>query len=216
MEGFILKVHSEGLKGMFTGIVKEIGQVKRVRRGPTGRLYILAPRVARQSQVGDSIAVDGVCLTAVETERDSLVADIGAETLRRTTLGQMRPGNKVNLELSLKTSDRLSGHLVSGHVDGVGTVVGLKKQGDSIQFKIKLPSHLATHLVERGSIAVDGVSLTIASVEEDKFTVSLIPHTASVTTLGQKRVGSKVNVETDLVAKYVQKYLRRKDYDLER
>lgn len=199
---------------MFTGIIEEIGQVKRIRRGSVSRLHVVAPGAMSQSQAGDSIAVDGACLTVVETKGNSFVADIGAETFKRTTLGQLRPGDKVNLELSLKASDKLSGHLVSGHVDGVGVVTGRKKQGNSMQIKIKFSGQLATHLVERGSVAVDGVSLTVTNVERDEFTVSVIPHTASVTTLGWKRVGSKVNVETDLVAKYVQKYLEREDHNL--
>ncbi len=194
---------------MFTGIVEELGTVRRVAPHATGaRLEIEASTVLDGAAIGDSLAVNGCCLTVVEHGPGWWAADAVEETLRRTSLGELRPGDPVNLERPVRLADRLGGHLVQGHIDGVGRVVERATGPDgSALVHIAMPAPLLRYVVEKGSIAVDGVSLTIVAVERDRFSVALIPHTLAVTTLGSKSVGASVNLEVDLIAKYVERLL---------
>jgi riboflavin synthase len=186
---------------MFTGIVEERGTVREV--GPT-RLTVACATVNADADVGASIAVNGVCLTVVERSGEHLAFDLSEETLRRTSLGRLREGDAVNLERPLTLASRLGGHLVQGHVDGLGEVMGIvpSDAGDA-WVTVRTPSAIRRYLVEKGSVCVDGVSLTVAALEEDSFSVALIPHTLTVTTLGTARVGDPVNLEVDVIAKYV-------------
>jgi riboflavin synthase len=190
---------------VFTGLVEEGGRVVEVRPGTEGaRLVIGADVVLDGLQVGDSVAVNGACLTAVEISRDGFAVDCVAETLRRTALGGLRPGDRVNLERPMRLGDRLDGHLVQGHVDGVGTVRAVRDEGESAVLEIAAPPGLLRYVVEKGSIAVDGVSLTVEARLPDAFAVALIPHTMAVTTLGPGALDRLVNLEVDVVAKYVE------------
>jgi riboflavin synthase len=190
---------------MFTGLVEEGGVVARVEpRGEGARLVIGARVVLEGLAVGDSVAVNGACLTAVEVSADGFAVDAVAETLRRTSLGGAAPGDRVNLERPMRLGDRLDGHLVQGHVDGLGTVRAARPEGGSTILEISAPAHLLRYVVEKGSITVDGVSLTVAQRLPDAFTVALIPHTMAVTTLGPRAVGRPVNLEVDVLAKYVE------------
>ncbi len=190
---------------MFSGLVEEVGALVAVL--PTGqgaRLRIAASEAAADMAVGDSMTVDGACLTAVAIEPPHVAMEAVAETLRRTTLGLRRPGHRVNLERALRVGDRLGGHIVQGHVDGMADVLDAWHEGDSVVLRVGTPADLLPYVVEKGSVALDGVSLTVASVLPDAFTVALIPHTMAVTTLGPGRVGDRVNIEVDALAKYVE------------
>ena len=190
---------------MFTGLVEEGGVVEQVvPRDGGARLAIGAQVVLEGLAVGDSVAVNGACLTAVEVTEAGFAVDAVAETLRRTSLGGAAPGDRVNLERPMRLGDRLDGHLVQGHVDGLGTVRGATPEGGSTILEVAAPAHLLRYVVEKGSITVDGVSLTVAARLPDSFTVALIPHTMAVTTLGPQAVGRAVNLEVDVVAKYVE------------
>lgn len=200
---------------MFTGLVETQGKVVELRPDPPGvRLVIDAGSVSDGVQLGDSIAVNGCCLTVVEMEASQLSFDAGSETLRRTNLGKLGPGSPVNLERSMRVGDRLGGHYVSGHIDAVGTLDERQDDEDWSTFWFRVPAEVSKHLVGKGSIAVDGVSLTVVAVTEDRFSVALIPHTLEVTTLGQLATGDPVNLETDILAKYVERLLEnRQQYD---
>jgi riboflavin synthase len=189
---------------MFTGLVETRGTVQRVDRlGPGVRLRVDAGSVADGAQLGDSIAINGCCLTVVEVEQRRLAFDAGSETLSRTNLGQLRPGSFVNLERSLRVGDRLGGHYVSGHIDAVGRLERRIDEGDWSTFWFAVPPLLTRQMASKGSVAVDGVSLTLVDVEPATFSVALIPHTLSVTTLGLLALEDPVNIETDILAKYV-------------
>jgi riboflavin synthase len=192
---------------VFTGIVEERGTVRACGPGPSGpRLEIACRTVAEDAEPGASVAVNGVCLTVVGRTGGALAFDLGPETAARSTLGELRAGDAVNLERPVTLAARLGGHLVQGHVDGTGTVVARQDDGDGGSvFRIRAPSGFERYMVEKGSIAVDGVSLTVAAATGDGFTVALIPHTLTVTTLGGRRPGDRVNVEVDLMAKYVER-----------
>jgi riboflavin synthase len=192
---------------MFTGLVEELGRVRAVIPNASGaRLQIEASIVLEDAVLGASIAVNGCCLTVVELAADCFAADAVEETLSRTSLGGLGPGDLVNLERPVRLSDRLGGHLVQGHVDGIGKIAGRTPLADgSTRVAVTASKALLRYVVEKGSIAVDGVSLTVAGVDGDGFDFALIPHTATVTTLGRKRVGEPVNLEVDLVAKYVER-----------
>jgi riboflavin synthase len=190
---------------VFTGLVEEAGHVAEVRPTDAGaRLVIAAAGVVTDLALGDSVAVNGACLTAVEVTPGGFAVDCVAETLRRTTLGELAPGDRVNLERPMRLGDRLDGHLVQGHVDGVGTVRSVRAEGQSAVLEVAPPAPLLRYVVEKGSICVDGVSLTVAQRLSDAFTVALIPHTMAMTTLGPQALGRPVNLEVDVVAKYVE------------
>ncbi len=190
---------------MFTGLIEEGGRIAAVEPGDQGaRLVVVAARVLEGLAVGDSVAVNGACLTAVAITADSFAVDCVAETLRRTSLGGLVAGDRVNLERPLRIGDRLDGHLVQGHIDGVGTVRSATPEGGSTVLEITMPPELLRYVVEKGSVTVDGVSLTVARRLADGFTVALIPHTMAVTTLGPRALGRPVNLEVDVVAKYVE------------
>jgi riboflavin synthase len=193
---------------MFTGIVEELGEVVEVEElGDSSRFRLRGPLVTRGARHGDSIAVNGVCLTVVETGDGEFTADVMAETLKRSSLGALRPGSRVNLERPMELGGRLGGHLVQGHVDGTGTIIS-RTPGERWEVvRIALPPQLARYVVEKGSITVDGISLTVVEAGEDSFTVSLIPTTLDLTTLGVKEPGDPVNLEVDVVAKYVERLL---------
>ena len=191
---------------MFSGIVEALGTVVEIRDEPPGcRLIVREPKIASETVVAESISVNGCCLTVVETDDETMGFDAGPETLARTNLGDFQPGSPVNLERALMVGDRLGGHFVSGHIDGTGELLERKDMGEWSDFWFSVPRELARQMASKGSIAVDGVSLTIVGCEPDRFSVSLIPFTLSVTTLGSKKVGDRVNLETDLLAKYVQR-----------
>lgn len=193
---------------MFTGIVESLGTICAVADEGAGRTLVVAePVLAPALVVGESVAVNGVCLTVVERGPETFRFQAGPETLRRSNLGDLRPGDRVNLERSLRLGDRLGGHLVQGHVDGVGHIAERIVHGDWHLVWFRCPPPLTRQMVPKGSIAVDGVSLTLVDVKSDRFSVALIPHTLAVTTLGHKVIGALVNLETDLFAKYVAKYL---------
>ena len=196
-----------GVKRVFTGLVEEVGRVKAIQGGAGGLQMVIGARLASEARVGESIAVNGVCLTVTGREEGFFTVDVMPETMRRTTLGSLRGGDPVNLERSLRLGDRLGGHLVTGHIDGVGTVSSREREGNSVVMGIRAPGEVRRYLVPKGSVAVEGVSLTVAAVTGDGFIVSLIPHTAGVTTLGAKRPGDRVNVEADLIGKYVERLL---------
>jgi riboflavin synthase alpha subunit len=194
---------------MFTGLVEALGEVESLTPDGAGwRLVLGVPAgLAAEAVVGDSVAVSGVCLTAVRVETARLAFDLAEETLRVTTLGELRPGDAVNLERPLALGGRLGGHLVLGHVDGVGRVTGLAPEGAGRRLTVEPPSTLRPLLIPKGSVAVDGVSLTIAEVRPDGFGVALIPHTLEATTLGRRAVGTRVNLEMDMIGKYVRALL---------
>jgi riboflavin synthase len=191
---------------MFTGIVQEVGEVRSVDHAAGGsRLTIAMAHTAPDVGLGDSVAVDGVCLTATAAEADAVSFDAMGETLARTTLGDLAPGARVNVEPALRAGDRLGGHVVQGHVDAVAEVVGVRPDGIADVARIRVPDGLERYLVEKGSVAVAGVSLTVSAVADDAFEVWLIPHTREVTTLGGLVPGARLNVEVDQLAKYVER-----------
>ncbi|MBI3837080.1 MAG: riboflavin synthase [Planctomycetia bacterium] len=191
---------------MFTGLVQHLASVREVHSRPPGkRLVVLSPQIARDAALGDSIAINGCCLTVVAREQDFLSFDAGPETLARTNLGALSAGSLVNLEPSLRVGDRLGGHFVTGHVEGVGTLMERIDDRDWSTLWFGFPAILGRCMVEKGSVAVDGVSLTLVDVDAERFSVALIPHTLEATTLGRLGVGGRVNLETDLLAKYAQK-----------
>jgi riboflavin synthase len=193
---------------VFTGIVETTGEVRSVTIADGGtRLAIGAPGLAGGLRVGASISVNGACLTAVAVDPDGFEVDVVAETMARTNLGGLAPGHRVNLERPLPADGRFDGHIVQGHVDGVGTVASLTTEGSSRRMTIEAPRPLLRHVVEKGSITVDGVSLTVATVSDSGFDVALIPHTLAETTLGERGVADRVNLEVDILAKYVERLL---------
>jgi riboflavin synthase len=194
---------------MFTGLVEALGTVRRVEADGAGRHLVVAePGLVGELAVGDSVAVNGACLTVVDRDAESFRIQAGPETLRRTNLGDLAAGDRVNLERPLRLGDRLDGHLVQGHVDGMGRVAERLRQGDWELVWFTCPEPLSSQMVPKGSVAVDGVSLTLVDVESGRFSVALIPHTLAVTTLGLKQPGATVNLETDLFAKYIWKYMQ--------
>ena len=191
---------------MFTGIIEEIGTVRRIEHGAQGaRLTIQAKTVLEDTRIGDSIATNGVCLTVVSMTGDSFSADVMAESLRRSSLGTLQGGSPVNLERAMAANGRFGGHIVSGHIDGTGTIASQKREDNAVWVKIKTPAPLLRYIVEKGSIAIDGVSLTVAAVTDTDFSVSIIPHTGAQTILLGKKPGDPVNLECDVIGKYVEK-----------
>lgn len=196
---------------MFTGITEEIGIIRAVRRSACASvLSIGASLVLSDLRIGDSVAVNGVCLTATGKDTGGFTADVMHETLNRSSLGRLVPGSRVNLERAMAADGRFGGHIVSGHIDGTGRITARRQDGSAVWYTVEAVPTLLQYMVEKGSVAIDGVSLTIAAVTETDFSVSLIPHTAGVTILGGKRPGDVVNLETDVIGKYVEKLLRPK------
>lgn len=192
---------------MFTGIIEETGRVTGL--APSGRLSVEASAVLEDTKIGDSIAVSGICLTVVEMTDSSFAVDVMPETLKRSTLGSLRPGATVNLERAMQAGGRLGGHLVNGHVDGLGTVRSRRPLGNAVIFDIDVDRDIAKYFVSKGSVAVDGISLTVVEARHDSFSVSIIPHTRAQTTLEDARPGTQVNIEVDVIAKYVEAFLAR-------
>ena len=192
---------------MFTGLVADLGRVDAVDATPDGVRLRVRTALARELREGDSVAVNGVCLTAVGPDADGFGADVMHETLRRSSLREARPGGRVNIELPLRADERLGGHVVQGHVDGLGAVAEVREDGFARVVTIAADPDLLRYVVEKGSIAVDGISLTVAAVDGDRFSVSLIPETLARTTLGAAAEGAPVNLEVDILAKYVEKLL---------
>lgn len=193
---------------MFTGIIEEIGTVRAVRRGAhSAVLDIQAETALEGSKVGDSIAVNGVCLTVTAMAADGFRADVMHETLNRSSLSQLSAGTHVNLERAMAADGRFGGHIVSGHIDGTGTVADIRRDDNAVWYTVAAPERLLRYIVEKGSVALDGVSLTVASVSGDCFRVSIIPHTAGHTVLSEKRPGALVNIENDIIGKYVERLM---------
>lgn len=191
---------------MFTGIVRELGAVEAVEGGPDGvRLRVHAPGIAAASRTGDSIAVNGFCLTVTEVADGLLAFDAVPETLSRSTLGRLAPGVEVNVESALRAGEPLGGHIVQGHVDGIGRVRSLEPEGDGMRLAVEAAPEILRYCVEKGSIAIEGVSLTVAALDERSLAIALVPHTLEVTTLGRLRPGDEVNLEVDVLAKYVER-----------
>jgi len=196
---------------MFTGIIEGLGAVAAVRPSGTGRrMAIDAALDLAGTKIGDSIAVSGACLTVVSLQGRRFEVDVSPETLSRSTLGSVRPGDRLNLERALRLSDRIDGHLVSGHLDGVGTIDSKESAGNALIVSVRVPEGLTRYMIAKGSVAVDGISLTINRCERDGFTVSVIPHTAKNTSIGFKGPGEAVNIETDMIGKYVERFVHGK------
>lgn len=194
---------------MFTGIIEEAGSVRSLRQVSAGmRLVVEAEQIARQTKPGDSVAVNGVCLTVVENNHRSFSCDLSAETLRCSSLGRMREGMVVNLERPLAIGDRLGGHIVQGHVDGVGRMNSAVPSGEGMEMEFSIPASLERYLISKGSVAVDGISLTIASLKKNAFMVAVIPHTYRVTNLRHLKPGDAVNLEGDVLAKYFERFFQ--------
>ena len=197
---------------MFTGLIQDLGKIQSLeRRGEGVFLTVTTGLALNEVKIGDSIAVDGVCLTVVRLSGRAFTAEVSPETLNRTTLVKAAAGRPVNLEKSLRVSDFLGGHLVSGHVDGTGEVIRVLVEGNAWRYRFRAPREISRFLIEKGSVAVDGISLTVAEIAEPEFAVAVIPHTAQTTTLGIKKAGDPVNLEIDPIAKYVEKFLHQSE-----
>jgi riboflavin synthase len=191
---------------LFTGIIEELGAVKAVGRGrDSAVLQVQASLVTADLKKGDSVSVNGVCLTVIDFTDKAFSAEVMAETLRKSNLGRLKTGDRVNLERALRPTDRLGGHLVSGHIDGVGRIKSVSKEDIATVFAIEAPEDVLRYIVKKGSVAIDGISLTVVDFDKAGFRVSIIPHTASLTTLGTKGAGDTVNLESDMIAKYVER-----------
>lgn len=193
---------------MFTGIIQEMGQVLKVEQGDRLVSLDISADIVADMAVGGSISVNGTCLTAVRVEDAVITVEIGSETLDRTTMGAIQPGDAVNLELPMTPASLFDGHVVQGHVDGVGRITSVDPEGDSVRIRMEASQDILRYLVEKGSVTVDGISLTVAGFDESGFEVAIIPHTLAVTTLGLRDVGATVNLEVDVLAKYVERLLK--------
>ncbi len=194
---------------MFTGLIEETGKVSSLRRGGNSSfIRIQAEKVLEGTVTGDSIAVNGVCLTVTEMGSGWFQADVMNETLARSSLGSLKPGDPVNLERAMAAGGRFGGHIVSGHIDGTGTVTDIKNDGIAVWYTITADPRILRYIVEKGSVALDGISLTVAKVTAESFSVSVIPHTAEVTTLSKRKTGDKINIENDIIGKYVEKLMK--------
>lgn len=192
---------------MFTGIIEEVGIVRSITKGSLSAiLNISCEKVLEDTRVGDSIAVNGVCLTVTSLEESSFTADVMAETLRRSSLGELVKGSKVNLERAMQLNGRFGGHIVSGHIDGTGTILSTKKEGNATWVEVGTSPEILRYIIQKGSITIDGISLTVAKLDHMSFSVSIIPHTGSETTLLSKKPGDIVNLENDIVGKYVERF----------
>lgn len=194
---------------MFTGIVEEIGLVENIKKGPaSASVTINAPAVTAETKTGDSIAVNGICLTVTSLAGSTFTADIMHESLNRSSLSDLRRGSRVNLERAMAADGRFGGHIVSGHVDGTGIISAIREDDNAVWYTIRTSPAIMRYIVEKGSVTINGVSLTVAAVAEDSFSVSVIPHTRQVTIMGDLRAGDKVNLENDIIGKYVEKFLK--------
>ncbi len=197
---------------MFTGIIEDKGKVIRIEyRGQEKRVTIGLPSHLTEVQVGDSINVNGACLTVAKIKGQAVELDLSQETLERTVLGELREGDQVNLERALKLSDRLGGHIVTGHIDGIGVIVDNRKERDFFQLRLNVPESVSRYVVEKGSIAIDGISLTVNECEGDEVQITFIPYTIEKTTLKDKKAGDRVNLEADILGKYVEKLFGQRD-----
>lgn len=197
---------------MFTGLILELGEITSINRKSGGAaLSLKSNEIASAAKLGDSIAVNGVCLTVVKSGRKELSFDLSDETLQSTNIGSLNKGDAVNLEPSLSPDSKIGGHFVTGHVDTVGNIRSRVQSGDMLKFEIEAPTKVTDFLVEKGSVAVDGISLTVVDILKDSFTLVIIPHTAKLTTLGFKGAGDSVNIEVDILGKYVAKFLQRRE-----
>jgi len=202
---------------MFTGIIKEIGEVKSTRQErEVLNLEISSQNAIKDLEIGSSIAVDGTCQTVVELSDGSFTIQVIPETLKLTTLGKFKKGDKVNLESAMKIGDDISGHLLTGHIDGTGKITDIKQAGETAEIKIKPPVELVKYIAHKGSIALDGISLTVAQCDNEQFKVAIIPHTLQETTLGAKKVGDLVNLEIDILARYVERMMNVKGGGLDK
>lgn len=196
---------------MFTGIVEEVGSIKEITRGAhSARVSIQAGKILTDLKTGDSVAVNGICLTVTSLSAHDFTADVMHETISRSSLAQLKKDTKVNLERAMAANGRFGGHMVSGHVDGIGTVLEISRDDNAIWYTIKAEANILHYIVEKGSVAIDGISLTVARLAQKTFSVSVIPHTIEATTLGECQVGDWVNLETDIIGKYVEKLLEAK------
>jgi riboflavin synthase len=201
-----------GNEVMFTGIVEDTGKVSRIEnRGKEKRLILELPPHLTEVQLGDSININGVCLTVMQKNEQGIELDLSLETLQKTALRDLKEGDKVNLERALRLTDRLGGHIVTGHVDGIGEIAEKREEEDFLQLKIRIPESVSRYVVQKGSIAIDGISLTVNECQGGEIRMTLIPYTIEKTTLRQKRVGDRVNIEGDILGKYVEKFLDRGD-----
>jgi riboflavin synthase len=199
---------------MFTGIIEGLGTITAIRPSGEGRrLAIQADFFLTGTKIGDSIAVSGACLTAVTLSGARFEVDVSPETIEKTTLKNAKPGDRVNIERALSLSGRLDGHLVSGHIDGAGQISHITKKSNAILIGFSVPESLSRYMIPKGSVAVDGISLTINACDQNSFEVSIIPHTAEITTIGLKKIGDPVNIETDMIGKYVEKFLSHRQGD---
>ncbi|MDR7811206.1 riboflavin synthase [Lacrimispora sp.] len=193
---------------MFTGIIEEIGRIQTVRKGAeSSSISVQAKKIMQDVSIGDSIAVNGVCLTVTTFSQSGFTADVMHETFNRSSLGSLPTGSPVNLERAMPANGRFGGHIVSGHIDGTGTVSAIEKDDNAVWYTIKTTPGILRYIIEKGSVAIDGISLTVANVGRDYFRVSIIPHTASITTLAHRRVGDRVNLENDCIGKYVERLM---------
>lgn len=193
---------------MFTGIIEEIGKIRSIQKGASSAvLSVQASEIMQDIHLGDSISVNGVCLTVTSIAPNGFTADVMHETLSRSSLGNLQIGSLVNLERAIPANGRFGGHIVSGHIDGTGTVTGIRRDDNAVWYTIKTPLPILRYMIEKGSIAIDGISLTVAGVYKDSFSVSIIPHTALLTTLSDRRVGDLINLENDCIGKYVERLL---------
>ena len=192
---------------MFTGIIEGLGNIikfdKKTSNRSAAKMKIRLGKIAKGLKVGDSVAINGVCLTTINISKDIAEFEMVGETIKKTNLGTLQSGNKVNIERSLKVGDRLEGHFVLGHVDGVGLISTIEKQSNQIKIWTKVPKELSKYIIKKGSVTIDGISLTVVDVLKDQFSVSIIPHTMKITNLSYKKIGDKVNIETDILGKYI-------------
>lgn len=197
---------------MFTGLIEEIGEIQNIiKSARSAKIKIKAGKILEDIKIGDSISTNGVCLTVTEFAPDSFTVDVMAETIRRSNLSSLTAGDKVNLERALLAGDRLGGHIVSGHIDGMGTITSYEKEDNAVWVTIAAPPDILKYIIKKGSVAIDGVSLTVAYIDEKLFKVSVIPHTRDITTLLKKKTGDPVNLECDMIGKYIEKLLLFKE-----
>lgn len=193
---------------MFTGIIEEIGKITGIHKGDkSSKLTIQGNTIFEDLKLGDSVGVNGVCLTVTAFQNKSFIADVMSETLARSDLGELKPGSAVNLERAMSAKGRFGGHMVSGHIDGTGTIVNMQKEDNAVWIKISTTNKILRGIVEKGSVAIDGISLTVAKLDKNSFSVSVIPHTGNETTLLTKKTGDVVNLENDIIGKYIERFL---------